>query len=134
MQDILLLGNLNAKRDWGYAPEYCEGMWKILQAKNPGDYVLATGEAHTVREFVQFAGQILGFKIVWKKKGLQEIGIDKNTNKIIVKVNKKYLRPTDVRYLRGDFSKIRKKIGWKPKISFYQLVKEMVNEDYKKIQ
>ncbi len=128
----LYLGNLDAKRDWGHAKDYVQAMWKILQQNQADDYVVATGKTYTVRKFVETAGKVLGFRIIWKKKGLNEIGIDKKTNKIIVKVNKKYLRPTDINYLKGDFSKIKKKIGWKPKITFYQLVKEMVNEDIKK--
>ena len=132
-QNTLYLGNLDAKRDWGHARDYVEAMWKILQCKNPDDYVVSTGKTYTVREFVEVAGRILGFRIIWKNKGIKEIGIDQNTNKIIIRVNKKYLRPTDVNYLRGNFSKIRKKLGWKPKISFHKLVKEMVDEDYKNL-
>ena len=108
-------------------------MWRILQQNQPDDYVVSTGKTYSVRKFVETAGEVLGFKIIWKNKGIKEIGIDKKTNRVIVKVNKKYLRPSDVNYLKGDFSKIRKKLGWKPKISFNELVKEMVNEDYKKI-
>ena len=130
----LYLGNLDAKRDWGHAKDYVQAMWKILQQNQADDYVVATGKTYTVRKFVETAGKVLGFRIIWKKKGLNEVGIDKKTNKIIVKVNRKYLRPTDVNYLKGDFTKIKKKIGWKPKINFYQLVKEMVNEDIKKIK
>ena len=130
----LYLGNLDAKRDWGHAKDYVEAMWKILQKNKPGDYVVSTGKTYSVRQFVETAGKVLGFKIIWKKKGLKEVGIDKITNKVIIKINKKYLRPTDVNYLKGDSSKIRNTIGWKPKISFYQLVKEMVNEDYTKIK
>ena len=130
----LYLGNLDAKRDWGHAKDYVEAMWKILQQNQPDDYVVSTGKTYSVRKFVETAGKVLGFKIIWKNKGIKEIGIDKKTNKVIIKVNKKYLRPSDVNYLKGDFSKIKARIGWKPKISFYQLVKEMVNEDYKKIR
>ena len=132
--NTLYLGNLDAKRDWGHAKDYVEAMWKILQQNKPDDYVVSTGKTYSVRKFVETAGRVLGFNIIWKKKGVNEIGVDKITNKVIVKVNKKYLRPTDVNYLKGDYSKIKRKIGWKPKISFYQLVKEMVNEDYKKIK
>jgi GDPmannose 4,6-dehydratase len=132
--NTLYLGNLDAKRDWGHAKDYVYAMWKILQQNKADDFVVSTGKTYTVRKFVEVAGQILGFKIIWRKKGLNEIGIDKNTNRTIIKINKKYLRPTDVNYLRGDFSKIKRKIGWKPKISFYKLVEEMVNEDFKKIK
>ncbi len=131
--NTLYLGNLDAKRDWGHAKDYVEAMWRILQQNKPDDYVVSTGKTYSVRKFVETAGKVLGFNIIWKRKGLKEVGVDKRTNKVIVKINKKYLRPTDVNYLNGDFSKINKKIGWKPKISFNQLVKEMVNEDYKKV-
>ncbi len=134
IQDTLYLGNLDAKRDWGHAKDYVEAMWKILQQDKPDDYVVSTGKTYTIRKFVEVAAKILGFKIVWKKKGLKEIGIDKNTNKTIIRVSSKYFRPTDVNYLRGNYSKIKKKIGWQPKISFYQLVNEMVNEDFKKVK
>ena len=99
----LYLGNLDAKRDWGHAKDYVQAMWKILQQNQADDYVVATNKTYTVRKFVETAGKVLGFRIIWKKKGLNEIGIDKKTNKIIVKVNKQYLRPTDVNYLKGDF-------------------------------
>ena len=132
LMKTLYLGNLDSKRDWGHAKDYVEAMWKILQQNKPDDYVVSTGKTFSVRKFVETAGKVLGFKIFWRKKGANEIGIDKKTNKVIIRINKKYLRPTDINYLKGDFSKIRKKIGWKPKISFYQLVKEMINEDYKK--
>ena len=131
--NTLYLGNLDAKRDWGHAKDYVEAMWKILQQNKSDDYVVSTGKTYSVRKFVETAGKVLGFKIFWKKSGLKEVGIDKITNKVIVKVNKKYLRPTDVNYLKGDYSKIKKRLRWEPKISFYQLVEEMVNEDYKKI-
>jgi len=130
---FLYLGNLDAKRDWGHAKDYVEAMWSILQQKKSDDYVVSTGQTYTVRKFVEVAARVLGFNILWKNKGLNEIGVDKKTKKILIKVSKKYLRPIDVRYLRGDYSKIRKKIGWKPKISFHQLVKEMVNEDFNKL-
>ena len=109
-------------------------MWKILQQNKADDFVVSTGKTYTVRKFVKLQVKYLVLKIIWRKKGLNEIGIDKNTNRTIIKINKKYLRPTDVNYLRGDFSKIKRKIGWKPKISFYKLVEEMVNEDFKKIK
>ena len=134
MLKTLYLGNLDAKRDWGHAKDYVEAMWKILQQKTPDDYVVSTGHSHTVRKFVEIAGKTLGFNIIWKGKGINEVGIDKFTNKTIIKINKKYLRPTDVNYLKGDASKIRKKIGWKAKISFNKLVKEMVLEDFNKIK
>ena len=111
LADCLYLGNLDAKRDWGHAKDYVEAMWKILQQKHPDDYVVSTGKTYTVRKFVETAGKILGFKIVWKNKGLDEIGIDKVTNKVLIKINKKYLRPTDVNYLKGDYSKIKKLDG-----------------------
>ncbi len=132
--DTLYLGNLDAKRDWGHAKDYVEAMWRILQQDRPDDYVVSTGKSYSIRKFVEEAAKILGFKILWKKKGLNEVGIDKYTKKTIIRVSNKYFRPTELNYLKGNYSKIRKKIGWKPKITFKQLVKEMVNEDFKKIK
>jgi len=130
----LYLGNLDAKRDWGHAKDYVEAMWKILQQEKPDDYVVSTGKSYSIRKFVEEAAKVLGFKIIWKKKGLKEVGIDKYTKKTIIRVSSKYFRPTELNYLKGNYFKIRKKIGWKPKITFKQLVKEMVNEDLKKIK
>jgi GDPmannose 4,6-dehydratase len=131
-QKRLYLGNLNAKRDWGYAPDYVEAMWLMLQQNKPDDFVVATGEAHSVREFVELAFNNVGINIKWKGKGINEKGIDSNTNKVLVEVSPDYFRPTDIDILIGDASKARKQLGWKPKIGFKKLVKIMVEADLKK--
>ena len=128
-QKELSLGNLDAKRDWGYAPEYCEAMWLMLQQKEPSDFVIATGETHSVREFVQIAFKSIGKDLIWRGRGLKERGIDKKTGKVLVVIDHKYFRPNEVDYLCGDFSKARKILGWKPKIKFDRLVKIMLEAD-----
>lgn len=128
----LYLGNLDAKRDWGYAPDYVEGMWLTLQQKEPDDYILATGETHTVREFIQEACKIFGFDLAWKGKGLNEKGVDKKTGRTIIEIDPKYFRPAEVDILLGDYSKAKKKLGWKPKTKFKELVKIMSKADMKK--
>ena len=134
MQDVLYLGNLDAKRDWGYAPEYCEGMWKILQQKSAQDFVLATGESSTVRNFCYLTFKNLNIEIVWEGSGLNEVGRDKATNKIIVKVDKNYYRPAEVKHLEGDFSKAKKELGWRPKTNLEELVKIMVKADLERLK
>jgi len=124
---------LEAKRDWGYAKDYVEGMWETLQAEKPGDYVLATGETHSVREFVEEAGKHFGFEIIWEGKGLDEKGIDKKTGKVLIEIDPKYFRPAEVDLLIGDYSKARKELGWTPKTSFKELVKIMCEEDKKEV-
>ncbi|HNW98733.1 MAG TPA: GDP-mannose 4,6-dehydratase [Bacteroidales bacterium] len=131
-QEKLLLGNLDAKRDWGYAPEYVEGMWRVLQADKPDDYVLATNETHTVKEFVEESFKVLDEEIIWKGKGKDEVGILKSSNKEVVAIDPKYFRPTEVEILIGDYSKAKNILGWKPKTTFKDLVKIMVQADYKK--
>jgi len=131
-QDMLLLGNLDAKRDWGYAPEYVEGMWRMLQVDEPDDYVLATNETHTVREFVEEAFKVLGEEVYWKGKGADEKGFLKSSNKQVVGINPRYYRPTEVDLLLGDYSKAKEKLGWEPKVTFKELVKIMVEADYRK--
>lgn len=128
LQDCLELGNLDAKRDWGFAGDYVEIMWKMLQQKQPKDYVIATGESHTVRDFVNASAEVLGIKIKWSGKGEKEIGKDEN-GKVIVKVNPKFYRPAEVNYLCGDPSKAKKDLNWKPKVTFGELVKMMVEYD-----
>lgn len=128
-RDIILLGNLDAHRDWGYAPEYMEVAWKMLQQKKPEDFVIATGKTHSIRELVEEACKVLGIPIIWKGKGMKEVGIDKSTGKTIVKIDEGYFRPNEVDYLCGDFSKARKLLGWRPKTSFKELVKIMVLAD-----
>ena len=132
IDNTLELGNLDAKRDWGYAPEYVEAMWLIMQQKEPEDFVIATGETHTVREFVEKAFKKVGIKIKWEGNGVSEKGYDAKTGKVIVKVNPRYFRPAEVDELLGDASYARKKLGWKPKTTFEQLVNLMVDYDLKK--
>lgn len=127
----LYLGNLDAKRDWGHARDYVYGMWLMLQHKEPDDFILATNETHSVREFVEEAGKVFGMDIVWKGKGLKEKGVDKKTGKTIIEIDSNYFRPAEVDILQGDYSKARKKLGWKPKIKFKDLVKLMVEADLK---
>jgi GDPmannose 4,6-dehydratase len=124
-QDILYLGNLNAKRDWGHARDFVEAMWLMLQQDEPDDYVIATGEQYSVREFVEEAAPYFGMKIEWMGEGLDEVGYDWNTKKAVIKVNPKYFRPAEVETLLGDASKAKEKLGWEPKISFKQLVEDM---------
>ena len=129
LQDVLYLGNLDAKRDWGHAKDYIAGMWLSLQQSTPKDYVLATGEQHSVREFVELAFECIGRQIVWKGEGENEVGIDKKTEKVIIKVDPKYFRPTEVATLLGDASKAKREMNWSAKISFKTLVQEMVSAD-----
>ena len=124
-QDILYLGNLNAKRDWGHAMDFVEAMWLMLQQDEADDYVIATGEQYSVREFVEEAAPYFGMKIEWMGEGLDEVGYDWNTKKAVIKVNPKYFRPAEVETLLGDASKAKEKLGWEPKISFKQLVEDM---------
>ena len=131
LQDKLSLGNLDAKRDWGFAKDYVEGMWLILQQKKPDDFVLATGETHTVREFVEAAFEEVGTKITWKGAGVDEKGYDSETGKLLVDVNPKYFRPAEVDLLLGDPSKAQKVLGWQRKVSFRELVKLMIQADLK---
>jgi len=129
IEDRLYLGNLEAKRDWGYAPDFVEAMWLILQQEEPDDFVVATGEAHSVREFVEEAFAIAGFSLVWEGEGLGEKGLDAETGRPLVAVNARYFRPTDVEFLLGDATKARVKLGWEPGVCFRELVKIMVNAD-----
>ena len=131
---ILELGNLNAKRDWGHAKDYVEAMWLMLQKKNPDDYVIATGKQYSVKDFINIAAKKLNLPIIWRGKGVNEVGINKITNKVIIKVNKKYFRPTEVESLLGDPKKARRELKWKPKISFQNLVDEMVSVDLKNLK
>lgn len=127
----IFLGNLDAKRDWGYAPDFVEAMYLMLQQKKPNDYVIATGETHTVREFVEKAANYIGVNLIWKGKGLKEKGIDKNTGKVIVEIDPKYFRPAEVDVLLGDSKKARRELGWKPKVKFNELVRIMMEADLK---
>jgi len=125
LQEVLHLGNLDAKRDWGHTKDFVEAMYMVLQHHEPDDFVIATGEHHSVREFCELAFKALGMEIEWKGDGVDEVGVDKETGKILVKVDPKYFRPTEVQSLKGDASKANKILGWKPKVAFEELVAEM---------
>ncbi len=131
LQAELYLGNLDAKRDWGYAGDYVAAMWLMLQQDKPEDYVIATGETHSVREFVEKAFQEVGMDIVWEGSGAEETGKDKETGRTVVRVDPRYFRPTEVDMLLGDPSRARHNLGWEPKTPFSELVKIMVREDLK---
>lgn len=128
-EDCLYIGNMDSKRDWGFAGDYVEAMWLMLQQDNPDDYVISTGETHTVRELIEESFKYVGIEVKWSGKGFNEIGIDKKTKKIVVRVDKRYFRPAEVDLLLGDCSKAKKQLGWKPKVSFKQLVKMMMDFD-----
>jgi GDPmannose 4,6-dehydratase len=128
-QKVLRLGNLDAKRDWGYSKDYVEAIWMILQQPQPGDFLIATGETHSVREFVEVVGKYHGMDIVWQGKGLEEKGIDQKTGKVIVEIDPIYFRPNEVEYLQGDSTKTREILGWKPKTTFEQLAQLMAEAD-----
>ncbi|WP_298380478.1 GDP-mannose 4,6-dehydratase [Azospirillum sp.] len=132
-QDCLYLGNLDAKRDWGHARDYVEGMWRIMQQDQPDDYVLATGETHSVREFVELAFSHTGRTIAWQGEGVEETGVDEASGKIVVRIDPTYFRPTEVDLLLGDPSKAKAKLGWSHTTSFPDLVREMVASDLKLI-
>jgi len=134
IQDRLELGNLDAKRDWGYAPEYCKGMWRMLQQDQPDDFVLATGETHTVREFVDLAFKELDMQLEWVGEGVDEKGIEKSIGRTLVVINPSYYRPTEVDLLLGDATKAKNELGWEPKTKFRDLVKLMTLADWEKVQ
>jgi GDPmannose 4,6-dehydratase len=129
VQDRVFLGNLDARRDWGHARDYVEGMWLILQQQAPDDYVLATGEAHSVREFVEKAFACVGRKIEWRGSGVQEKGLEALSGCILVEIDHRYFRPTEVGVLLGDPTKARTKLGWHHRVPFEALVREMVDTD-----
>jgi len=131
LQDSLFLGNLNSLRDWGHAKDYVRMQWLMLQQEAPEDFVIATGRQHSVREFVAIAAEELGMSIVWQGSGLEEVGIERKSGKTIVRVDPRYFRPTEVETLLGDPSKAKEKLGWEPKISFEEMVREMIVEDLK---
>ena len=132
-QEKLWLGNLDARRDWGHAKDYVEGMWKILQHDTPEDFVLATGKSYTVREFCEIAFKEIGIDIEWIGKGVNEIGKDNKNGTVLVQIDERYFRPTEVDYLEGDASKAREKLNWIPKISFKSMISEMVQNDLKSV-
>lgn len=131
LEDIqtLKLGNLNAKRDWGYARDYVEAMYLMLQHDKPDDYIVATNEAHSVREFCEEAFKYIGVDLMWEGEGLKEKGIDEKTNKVLIEVDDRYFRPTEVDLLIGSYDKIKNTLGWEPKIKFKELVKLMIDGD-----
>ena len=133
-QEKLYLGNLDAKRDWGHARDYVEGMWRMLQQPEADDYVLATGETHTVREFVELAFAHVGRSIAWRGQGVEEQGVDPKTGKVLIEVDPRYFRPTEVDLLLGDPTKARTRLGWEHRTSFRQLVQEMVNADMETVR
>ena len=130
---VLELGNLDSKRDWGFAGDYVEGMWLMMQKKTPDDYVLATGKTHSIREFINISCKHLNIKIKWSGKGINEKAINLENGKVIIKINPIFHRPTEVDYLKGDSSKARKLLKWKPKTSFKKLVQQMIDEDIKRL-
>ena len=130
-REELVLGNLDAKRDWGHATDYVEGMWRMLQVDTPDDYVLSTNEFHSVREFVEKAFALKGFNIKWRGSGIDEVGYDEHTERVLIKISERYFRPAEVEELLGDSTKARTKLGWTPECSFDQLVQEMVEQDCK---
>jgi GDPmannose 4,6-dehydratase len=129
LDQYLYLGNLGALRDWGHARDFVRAQWLMLQQDTPEDYVISTGEQHSVREFIELAGSQLGFSIEWRGNGIDEQGVDRNTGRVLVKVDPRYFRPTEVDTLLGDCSKAKGRLGWKPEISFGTLVQEMVESD-----
>jgi GDPmannose 4,6-dehydratase len=129
LQEKILLGNLDAKRDWGYAKEYVEAMWLMLQQDKPEDFVIATNEAHSVREFVEESFNTIGVKIEWRGEGVDEKGINAKSGKTLVEINPRYFRPTEVDLLIGDYSKAKEKLGWEPKVKFAELVNIMMDAD-----
>ena len=134
LQDKLYLGNIDAKRDWGFAGDYVKAMWLILQQVEPDDYVIATGKTTAVRDFCNLAFREVGIDLQWTGRGVEEKGIDKSTGKVLVEVDPKYFRPTEVDILVGDSSKAREKLGWEPEVSLEELVKMMVKADLKEAE
>jgi GDPmannose 4,6-dehydratase len=134
IQNMVTLGNLNSKRDWGYAPEFVEGMWKMMQLDKPDDFVLATGETHTIREFADITFKELDMDLEWQGKGVNERGVEIKTGKTLVAVNPRYFRPTEVDLLIGDFTKAQNSFGWEPKVKFEELAKIMAKADWEKVQ
>ena len=133
LQESLFLGNLNSKRDWGYAPEYCEGMWMMLQQDAPKDYLLATGRSYTIKKFAELVFKELDIEIFWEGEGIDEVGKNVKNDNVLIKVNPNYYRPTEVELLVGDASKAHKELGWKSKVGIEELVKIMVKADMEKV-
>jgi GDPmannose 4,6-dehydratase len=133
-KDCLYIGNLNSKRDWGYAPDYVLAMWLMLQQDKADDYVIATGETHSVREFCEKAFACLGMDITWSGEGVSETGVDTKSGKTVIRVDPKYFRPTEVDLLLGNHAKAKKQLGWQPTISFDKLVEIMAKADLEEAQ
>jgi len=134
LQDKIAVGNLAAKRDRGYAPEYVEAIWRMLQQRSPDDYVIATGETHSVREFTEIAFRCAGFDILWEGKGIEEKGRDRQSGKILVEVSTEFMRPADVDVLVGDYSKAKERLGWQPLTKFEDMISIMVDRDMKRVR
>jgi GDPmannose 4,6-dehydratase len=133
-QEKMTLGNIDSKRDWGYAPEYVEGMWRILKADQPDDFVFATNETHSIREFIEETFRVLGEEVVWEGKGINEKGILRSTGKVVIAIDPRYFRPTEVDILIGNPAKAKEILGWEPKTTFKELVKIMVDSDFEKVK
>lgn len=133
-QDFLEIGNIDARRDWGYAEEYVKGMWMMLQQPEPGDYVLATNETHSVREFTELAFHFVGMEILWQGTGREETGVDKKSGKTVVRINPKFFRPNEVDVLLGDYSLARERLGWEPGVKFRELVEIMVRRERERVK
>jgi len=131
---VLKLGNLDSQRDWGHAKEYVEGMWRMLQQETPDDFVLATGELHSVRECVEISAKYLGYEIEWSGSGVDERGYDKNTGKLLIEIDPAYFRPTEVELLLGDASKAKYILNWEAKVKFEDLINEIVRSDYSQME
>ena len=123
------MGNIDSERDWGHAKDYVYGMWLMLQQDKPEDYCLSTGEYYSIRQIVEYAFSLRGFNIKWKGEGVEEKGIDNETGKVLIEVNKEYFRPAEVEELLGDSTKARTELGWETKYNFYDLIKDMVDND-----
>jgi len=134
LQDKLFLGNMDSKRDWGFAPDYVEAMWLMLQEDNPNDYIVSTGETHTIREFVEECAKYVDMKIEWSGEGINEKGINERTGKEVIAINKEFFRPAEVHYLLGDSSKAKRELGWEPKTKFSGLVKIMYEADFERLK
>ncbi|MCB9945291.1 MAG: GDP-mannose 4,6-dehydratase [Geminicoccaceae bacterium] len=133
LQDCLRIGNLEARRDWGHARDFVEGMWRMVQADRADDFVLATGECHSVREFIERAFAITGRQIIWRGSGVEERGIDRRSNTVLIRVDQRYFRPLEVHHLRGDATRARTRLGWSHRTSFHELVAEMVMADLERL-
>lgn len=134
LRDRIVVGNLDARRDWGYAPEYVEAMWLMLNQAVPDDYVIATGETHSVREFIEIAFRYAGFDILWYGKGIEEKGRDRKSGKTLIEISPEFVRPAEVDILVGDYSKARETLGWQPRTKFAELIRIMVDCDIKKVR